>query len=100
MGSSGAGYTDMSPRRAPKPEKIEHLIQIENWKLDYAFGLDMKPSHPVEYSEQRHLMLEGPILRPTKITAKRGRVLCFPQAALIGLERPWVSPTNEKQPSV
>lgn len=90
----------MSPRRPPQPEKIKHIFRIESWKFDYLFGVDVLPSRPGEYLDSRYLELEGHIIEPAKITAKRGKITCSPQASLIGVDRPRVAPTKEKSAAV
>jgi hypothetical protein len=88
----------MSPRRPPQPEKIRHVFRIEDWTFDYSYSVGLL--RPDEYTDSQHLKIEGSIIEPAKITAKRGTITCFPMAGLVGVDRSHVTSTLEKPASV
>jgi hypothetical protein len=57
---------------------VDHVLRIQRWNFDYAFGINtLKGEHDL-YSDFRHLVLQIRLVRPKGIKATEGSVVCFP----------------------
>jgi hypothetical protein len=67
----------------PRDERVQHVIEIQDWHWDYMFGLGIKtPWSDEPYSDSRHLEISGKLLRPTSINARTVKVTGFPDHGL------------------
>jgi hypothetical protein len=70
--------------RIPADEPVLHVIRIEDWNFDYSFGVEMLPASTKLYYDSRRIQIFGAVEQPRGITAKQGRVICFPEPAFLG----------------
>jgi hypothetical protein len=63
-------------------ERVQHVIEIEDWRWEYMFGLDETSFREGPYFDYRHLEIKGKLLRPTSINAATAEVTCFPNYRL------------------
>jgi hypothetical protein len=67
----------------PRVERVQHVIEIQEWHWDYMFGLGIKtPWSNEPYDDFRHLVISGKLLRPTSINAGTVKVTGFPDYRL------------------
>jgi hypothetical protein len=67
----------------PRDERVQHVIEIQDWHWDYMFGLGIKSTWSHEpYSDFRHLNISGKLLRPASINAGTVKVTGFPDYRL------------------
>jgi hypothetical protein len=70
-------------KRGPRDERVQHVIEIEDWRWDYMFGLGIKtPWSNGPYDDFRHLEISGKLLRPTSINAGTVKITGFPNYRL------------------
>ena len=67
----------------PRIERVQHVIEIQDWRWDYMFGIDDTSFREGPYFDFRHLDIEGKLLRPTSINATTVKVTCFPDYRLL-----------------
>jgi hypothetical protein len=73
----------------PRIEKVTHVVRIQQWSLDYHFGIDETKHRTGPYYDYRHLRIFGPVIEPQLSKVRRGEICCFPTDGLIGAsERP------------
>jgi hypothetical protein len=66
----------------PRIERVQHVIEIQDWRWDYMFGIDQTSFREGPYFDIRHLNIEGKLLRPTSINAAKAEVTVFPDCRL------------------
>lgn len=65
----------------PRVERVQHIIEIEDWDFDYLFGLGEAKLDHGPYFDCRHLRIRGTVLRPST-KASHAEIVCFPRKEL------------------
>jgi hypothetical protein len=67
----------------PRIERIHHIVEIRGWKWDFMFGINDTSFLTGPYSDFRHLVIKGALLRPADIKAKEAELTLFPDRFLM-----------------
>ena len=66
-----------------RPPKVRHIIEIDRWRFDYYFGVNDVSVIDKAYLDHRSIEIEGPIVEPVAIKAKKAKVTLTPSDGLI-----------------
>ena len=68
------------PRRTPREEFCQYIIQIASWGWSYSFSLNSQSRAIDPYDEFRHLRITGNLLRPTSQKTNKVELTLIPRA--------------------
>lgn len=81
-------------RRRPADETIYYVIEIADWEWGFMFGVNNMPRWDDPYSDFRHLILAGTLLRPVATKTQSVQLTLMPDERLNREARQRNSPTQ------
>ena len=70
------------PRRKPREEFVDYIVEIDGWDWGYSFSLNMERQPIDPYHEFRHLQIKGRLLRPAGLKSDRAEISLLPTSDL------------------
>lgn len=71
----------MAPRKRARrtmPEYVGYLVEVSGWDWSFSFGISHDKRQDDPYSEYRHLVVKGSLLRPAGVKAKDAELIFLP----------------------